>query len=397
MSIQAADSASVDAFGRWRVSSPFVLFDSKQTHDSGPFFWDDAEETGTGTTSTFVRERAGTILAVASATAGKRTRQTYQRFNYQPGQSQKIQATFVLDSSGGGTGIVRSVGYFDDQNGLFIRDNEGTVELVRRTFVTSAVVDNAVSQTNWNIDPMDGSGPSGVTLDWTKVQLMLIDFQWLGGGRVRWGFSIAGRVIYVHEEFSGNVLDSVFMSEPSLPMRYQIENDGTGVASGLEHLSCTVVSEGGAKVRGVLRNVNAGPMTLTTIDTRYIILSGRLLTTHKAVAIDLISMSMLLSTNNDSGRWEFVVGGTVTGSLSYVAQTNGAVEVAAGNGTQTLADGVTVDAGYLVTEDIKQFIVTTEARMGTFIDGTPQTWYLVFTPYTANVELRATVTRKESG
>ena len=48
--IQANDSPSIDSFGRWRVSNPETLFDSKQIFDNQPLFWDDQEETGTGAT-----------------------------------------------------------------------------------------------------------------------------------------------------------------------------------------------------------------------------------------------------------------------------------------------------------------------------------------------------------
>lgn len=41
--IKASDSPSIDAFGRWRVSSPSTLFDSKQLVDNQPLFWDDQQ------------------------------------------------------------------------------------------------------------------------------------------------------------------------------------------------------------------------------------------------------------------------------------------------------------------------------------------------------------------
>jgi len=46
------------------------------------------------------------------------------RFNYQPGKSQEILMTGILDRSGGGTGVQRRVGCFDDDNGLFFEDDE---------------------------------------------------------------------------------------------------------------------------------------------------------------------------------------------------------------------------------------------------------------------------------
>lgn len=131
-----SNSANFDAFVRLRTSEPVTLFDSKQLHDAAPLFWDDAEESGGSTTSSHSTDTASTTIGVALNTAGKRTRQTFMRFNYQPGKSQLIFCTFVMDKTGGGTGITRAIGYFDDNNGLFLKDNAGTYQFVRRTSVT---------------------------------------------------------------------------------------------------------------------------------------------------------------------------------------------------------------------------------------------------------------------
>ena len=88
VNVKASASQSVDAFGRWRVSSPLSLFDSKQLYDSQPLYWDDQQVSGSGTTSTHSTARASTTIAVAGTTIGRRVRQTFQRFNYQPGKSQ---------------------------------------------------------------------------------------------------------------------------------------------------------------------------------------------------------------------------------------------------------------------------------------------------------------------
>jgi len=150
--ITAQDSPSIDAFGRWRVSEPQTIFDSKQLYDAQPLFWDDQQVSGTGTTSTHNPNTASTVLSVSGTTAGRRVRQTFMRFNYQPGKSQLILCTGTLSATGGGTGIVRAMGLYDDKNGIFIRDNQGTVEAVIRTYTSGTAVDNAVSQANWNLD-----------------------------------------------------------------------------------------------------------------------------------------------------------------------------------------------------------------------------------------------------
>lgn len=231
----------VDAFGRLRISEPHTIFDSKQVFDNLPLFWDDQEVSGSGTSSTFSKPHARTQIAVGTA-AGKRVRQTFERFNYQPGKSQFVVLTGVLGA--GSSGITQELGYFDDDNGLFFRCDEGVIYVVSRSSVTGSAVDTTASQSAWNIDTLDGNGPSGLTMDFTLAQIFFMDFEWLGTGRVRFGFYINGVQHYCHEFLNANAISTVYMSTPNLPIRYSIENDGTGAASTLDHLCSTVIVEG---------------------------------------------------------------------------------------------------------------------------------------------------------
>lgn len=94
VNIKASDSPSIDAFGRWRVSNPVTIFDSKQIYDTGLLFWDDQEVSGAGTSSVHSVDKAATTISVSATTAGKRVRQTFRRFNYEPGKSQQVLMTF---------------------------------------------------------------------------------------------------------------------------------------------------------------------------------------------------------------------------------------------------------------------------------------------------------------
>ena len=240
-------SPTRDAFSRLRVSEPLHLFASKQLANNQPLFWDDAVLSGAGTSSTYNTNQASTTLAVSNLTAGSRARQTFRSFQYTPGKSQLIDLTFV--STAPAAGITKRVGYFNTNNGLYFEQAGTTLQVVTRTFTSGAVVNNAVTQANWNLDKLDGSGgagnPSGLTLDVTKTQILVIDFQWLGVGAVRFGFNINGVLYYVHQFRNANNLSLVYTQIPSLPLRYEITNDGTGGVASLTHICASVASEGG--------------------------------------------------------------------------------------------------------------------------------------------------------
>lgn len=391
--ISAADSASIDAFARWRVSNPVTLFDSKQIHDSQPLFWDDSEVSGGSTASAHSSDEAATTISVGATTAGKRVRQTFQRFNYQPGKSQLILCTFgEFDTS---TGITKEVGYFDDDNGLFLRSEEGAVSVVRRTHVTGSPVDTAVAQSLWNLDKMDGTGDSGITLDFTKTQIFIIDFEWLGVGRVRFGFVVDGIPVYCHELNNANSLAAVYMSSPNLPVRYSIENDGTGAADDFVHICSSVQSEGGQEELGVLRHVDSGSISGLSTGTKYAMIGIRLQSGKLGGNVNLENMSMIVTSGNDKAHWELVFNGTVAGTFTYSDETNSLVQTATGSSSNTVTGGTDMDGGYFTTSLPVSPSVPNALRLGADIAGTVDEIILTCTPITNNITVEASLTWRE--
>lgn len=396
ISILDSNSAGYDSFGRQRVSNPETLFDSKQLHDSQPLFWDDQEVSGSGTGSTHSTAKASTTLSVSATTAGKRVRQTFQRFNYQPGKSILVFLTGTLGASGGGAGITRSAGLFDDNNGIFMRDNEGTIEAVIRSKVSGSVVDNAIPQSSWNIDPLDGTGGSGITLTPTNSQIIVFDMEWLGVGRVRIGFVINGAIQYVHQFNHANVNENVYMSTPNLPLRYEIENDGTGGASSLEHICSTVISEGGNQQLGVLRHVDSGAVISLSSGTKYAALLLRLKSTHLDASALFQAISCLVTTN-DTAHWELVFNPIVANlaSSDWTDITNSCMQYAVGDNTFTVSGGTEIDGGYFSQTQPVQETVPNALRLGSAIDGTPDVIALCIQPISNNITVRSSITWRE--
>src|SRR3990172_6339557 len=291
--ITYGDSPIIDPFGRLRTSAPYTVFDSKQLYDAAPLFFDDAETSGSGTSSVHSVDLAATTMSVGASTAGQRVRQTKRRFNYQPGKGQLIFMTGVLGA--GASGITRRVGYFDENNGLFFQLSGTVLSVGRRTKTSGSPVDTVVTQANWNLDTLDGEGTSGIDLDTTKTQILVIDFEWLGVGRARFGFVVDGMLVYCHEMLNANALATVYMSTPNLPLRYEISNDGTGGASSLIHICSTVISEGGQEFNGLVLSTSNGN---THIDANvagelYACLGLRLKSTYLSATIVNLSMSIM--------------------------------------------------------------------------------------------------------
>lgn len=151
-------TGALDAFGRHRVSNPSGLFDSTLQYDTQPVLFY-TETSGSGTV-THLPNESSAKLEIAGSNASV-IRQTRQYFKYQPGRSQQILATFVAGSTAGAT---KRVGYFDAANGIFLEVVGGDLYMVKRSHSSGATVNTRVAQADWNLDKMDGTGNSGITL-----------------------------------------------------------------------------------------------------------------------------------------------------------------------------------------------------------------------------------------
>lgn len=399
VNITSNDSFSIDAFGRWRVSNPFTIFDSKQIFDNQSLFWDDAEESGGSTTTSHSVDTAMSTIGVADSTAGKRTRQTFRRFNYQNGKGQTVVMTGVLDLSGGGSGITQRIGYFDDNNGFFFQNDDGVISVVQRSKRTGSVVDEVIVQTDWNVDTMDGEGVGGRTMDWTKAHIFFIDFEWLGVGRVRFGMSYNGHVEYVHTIQNENIYASAYISTPNLPLRYQIENDGTGGAATLGHICATVMSEGGVEDNGILRakSTEGTHVDANVVDTIYALVGIRLKSTHLGASIKLTDFSILAETNDDF-EWLLYWNPTVAGTFTFGDESNSAIQTARGALANTITNGIIMEGGFAAsTKDggLAGGGLKNSLMLGAKIDGTPDEIVLCVRPLSANADVQGSLTWRE--
>jgi len=209
----------------------------------------------TGAHVEYQYNRASVALKLGMLQGQKVIRQTYRYFPYISGYSQLVNTTQVFNVPK--LGLKQTVMYGDNLNGIGIVQDELITKLLVRSNVSGSVVDLLVSQADWNLDNLSGNGiehgnPSGVKLDITKSQISVLDFQWLGVGRIRFGLNIDGKLIYIHEFNHANMTTGVYMRTPTLPIRYEIENvTGTSSSSTLEQICAAVASEGGYAIPGL--------------------------------------------------------------------------------------------------------------------------------------------------
>ena len=238
---------NLDAFGRSRTSDAMTIAD--YTHIYGENSEMLFKIQGSGTYS-YVTNEASIRLSVGTGSGDYVIHQSRMYHHYLAGKSQLIYSSFNFMTYS--TNSEKKIGYYDDRNGIYLNlDGSGNLSFVQRSYTTGTVSETTYSQSSWNKDKCDGTGSSKFNLDITKTQLAFFDFQWLGVGRLRCGFVHDGVLIVAHEIYHSNLLDKVYWSNPTLPVRCEVINSGVGSGTAsMDQICSTVISEGGYNLAG---------------------------------------------------------------------------------------------------------------------------------------------------
>lgn len=344
--ITFAPSTAQDSFGRLRTSAPLTMFDSSHRFDDNDL-WATAANNGIAAFNTNQGLVDLTVSAGSLISPSYVARETIKVFAYQPGKSLLVMSTFVLNPAQ--TGLKQRVGYFSEiggiggglvteSNGFYLQLSNDALSFVKASTVTGTVQYETVLQADWNGDKLDGTGPSGITLDPTKAQILWMDLEWLGVGSVRMGFVIDGQFILCHTFQHANIITSTYIKTASLPLRYDITTTGNGGT--LKQICSTVISEGGYELRGAQLSAGTSittPTTFAVAGTYYPIMSIRLKSTRLDAIVIPTAVSLLGLGNGKNYQWRILNGGvTTTGGSWLTAAADSSIEY---NITATSASG----------------------------------------------------------
>lgn len=391
-------SASIDAFGRMRVSNPFTLFDGAIRYRDDGFKWNQSTQ-GSGT-GTFVANECSIQMSV-SGNGDSVVRQSKQVFSYQPGKSLLTLATFVMNTPS--SGLRQRVGYFSSQNGVYFEVDGTELNLVIRKYTSGSVDDTTekIPQSAWNVDRLNGEGGqnniSGLTLDVTKSQIWWSDIEWLGVGSVRCGFVINGQFIVCHIFHHANILNKVYMTTACLPVRYEITS--TGAAGSMKAICSTVISEGGYVNRSLSR---AAGTALTGKDLSNTVYRPLVCIRMKSANID----SIVVPTKFDiyglqltAFAYRIIVNPTLTDANWISAGADSSVEYDIS--ATALSGGTVIDQGIFVGSNkggaasVSSTEVDFSQQLGRTINGVSDIWCLAAISTSNNDDAVGTVTWQE--
>lgn len=331
---------NADLFGRAKVASSETLFDASHVYQDNGEFADDVN--GAGASVSYLANQSSAVLGVGTASGERVYRESKKVFTYQPGKSLQVLQTFVFNPAK--ENLRQRAGYFSAQNGFFLEQDGLTVNLVKRSFISGGIVETRIPQSQWNRDKLDGSGPSGVTLDLSKAQILYSEYEWLGVGTVVMGFVINGNFIVAHQFDHGNIISSVYITSATLPVRYEIENVGnTSSSSSMKQICVSVTSNGGYErksIQSIVRKTSS--VAATVVGTIYPLVTIRL-ASDRLNAVILPSEYHLQPTSSGQYEYYMIKNGTLTGA-SF--NTTDFPNVDYDTSATAISDGTLIEHGY---------------------------------------------------
>lgn len=369
---------NTDLFDRLSVAEDVPLWSYSHRYDDDIDLYFDKKLTGTGNSFTHDSDKVVQIMSNGTASANEIIYRTYRYFEYSKGRMQTFLVT--LNPKDGATNVTKLWGCFDDKNGIFFKLNGTTPELVIRSSTSGSTVDTTYARASWD-DPMDGTGASGITLDFDKLNLYYIQFAWLGGNAVEWGIFNDGQKLPILRAELSNLTATSYSQSGTLPFNFEIKNNATiGTAPTMEVNCLAVFNNGVQDSLGEVYSVDTGTTELTISTTETVIAAIRMQSSFNRASLRPINFNLVSPSGNSTIYYKVEVGGSFTGD-TWSTITN---SIAEGLSTYTTyTNSFVLWSGYIQAgESVQVEQILSNLFVGRDIDGNSQ--ILALTAQTVN-------------
>lgn len=229
---------NIDCAGRTEVSSTLTVGDYRFTRNIiGESF--SSYSINGGVVAQSPETLKSCNLSVTTTSGGIAMIQSYQSHPYFSGKAQQVE--FSLFNFSPQTNVVKRAGYFyedtdfedspsvsdtpnpdtDLLDGIFLEASDGTVKL---RCVREGTDTLNVAQSAWNVDPLNGTGPSGISINFDFFNVYLFDFLWLGGTVLNFYVLIGAKKVLCHSYSHTNSESNTIIGLPQQPVTFSIHN-----------------------------------------------------------------------------------------------------------------------------------------------------------------------------
>lgn len=373
----------VDASGRQRVGQLTTLFDGKTLGSDDEDIFSNVG-TGTGTW-------ANNMYNMSVAIGEYQIRQTKRWLPYFSGKSQFVEVT--CDNFQTQIGVQKRIGYFSSSavapytaslDGFCIED-DGTKKVLK-------IYNNGTEKVSVDFTAMDNYAAVS-SYDFSNFTVMAFDFLWLGGAILRFWLKTELGFVLVHSVSYSGTQTATFTLSPNQPLRYEVR--GISDAGSVRYICSQIATEGSLNEAGKTKAIyNDSNVTTNNTSTTYALLGIRKLTSFRDVAIQIIEMGVVNTSQNDSGMLLLLRNPTLSGSLTY--STNGKLQSALATSQTVTANGYVIAAApaglsgstSVMKENFLSFL-------GNDIANVMDEYILAYRPASANQAVRGLVNIKE--
>lgn len=381
------DTASFDGAGRLRISYLRMFGEYKMLNNVFPSIL--LEQTGT---ATFTNNNNRVTMSVTSGQYGIITSKQYHP--YFNGCSQNMEFTFT--ALGSATNVEKSFGYISSNSSApynstldGFRIFKSTADVYSFQVWRNGTNTLNLTRSNWT-DKLDGTGASGMTINWDNFNVFKLDFLYLGGTAVRCYVMYNREWHTVFTHFYANTDTEPIFRSPNKPIRYEIRST-TGTGS-MDFICAEVGSEGGERSQGTTITVaapNAGITPLAT-GTTYALCGIRKASTQRDIYAEVKTFEGVISTN-DFINLELRLNPTVAGTFTYSALTSTPFETATGAITNTVTGGTVIDNTYFsLNMNNSKMVDSVNARLNSTLNDTMDAIVLCATPALGSNNVKVT-------
>ena len=311
------DNTVLDMMSQLKVSSPKVVQLSLQNlFDANPLQINEVNVSSAGSTPN--ANQNSVSMFVAPITGSRIIRQSKLYPTHIHGSTTFAYVNGILTTNTTNSNVVSKIGLFDDSNditngvggnGVFFQyDNTSNLALVYRTNYGGSQADYVVPQGSWNIDPLNGSGISGQSLNVSGVTDFIFEWHQVSNSNVVRAGIYGNGLKYAHA-FSNMPL----FGNPCLPVRFEIGND-----SNLGSANSATMVQGPATV--YTDTAYHGPynmfsksryefISLTTPWCPHPLMSIRLQTPYTRAKLFPTEIEILNIASGGVGKWSLILNG----------------------------------------------------------------------------------------
>lgn len=320
----------------------------------------------------------------------------------------------ALTNNSNNSNVVSRIGVFDDSanvtvadsqktgNGIFFKYDTNGLKLVYRTNVSGAQSNHEVPQAQWNLDPLNGNGTSGVNINITTLNNYVFEWNAVNPAMPARAGVYARRtddgkdtIVWCHR-FSSNV---GFFGNPCLPVRWEIGHDSnlgatpdpTTMVQGSATVYSDEISFGPSKVHS---KDNGAAFTLMTSNFTLPMFSLRLAPAYNRAKITAKQLQVVNIAQGGTARWALVQNASLS-NASFVGVGNGSFAQYSSN-ENWISGGTEVAAGYIYGAGVQEIdLGNRDISLLSKIDGTQDTLTLAIQNLYGTVNVNAGIEWRE--